>query len=245
MPAGKVNVSGSLNGSVVNHPRSFPYDGRVQTFLDGRPDGEGRTEVVAFDNEVRSVADTDIIDRGEQLVRRIPGEDVGHARFDTHSDKSEETTFLPFGAESELLVTEFDPGLRVGVRWVGVRERHRHIHIGRARSESRPEDRHHEAGIHRVEDRVTPLGPQELRRRQFVRGVQLHPRKVIRGRPGGPIGAQAVRVGDDDLLEGIALRRNAGEAHSRPPRPRLPAPSRVWPPRELPFAPTLSAPRPW
>ena len=102
--------------------RFLPYDGRVQAFFDGRPDRESRTEVVAFDNEVRPVPDTDLIDRGEQLVHRIPGEDVGQARLDTHSHERKETTFLPFRAERELLVTEFDSGLRVGVLGMGARK---------------------------------------------------------------------------------------------------------------------------
>ena len=81
IPSGKVNSSGSLNGSVVYQPRStFVDDRRVEALLDRRPDRERRREVVAVDDEVGAVTDADLVDLAEQLVGGVAGRDVGEAR---------------------------------------------------------------------------------------------------------------------------------------------------------------------
>ena len=44
-------------------------------------------EVVAGDGEVGAVADTELVDRREQVVGRVPREDIGQARLDTDADQ--------------------------------------------------------------------------------------------------------------------------------------------------------------
>ena len=81
IPSGKSNVlrlgerRGREPAAVV-----LPDHRRVEALLDRRPDREGRREVVALDDEVRAVADADLVDLGEQLVGGVAGEDVGGAR---------------------------------------------------------------------------------------------------------------------------------------------------------------------
>ena len=68
---------------------------------------------------------------------------------------------------------------------------------------------------------------------------------MIRRRPGGLLGAPAVIVGDDDLLKGVALRRNAGKRTPDPPGPDYQHLHSHCLPRELPLTLTLSAERAW
>src|SRR5213076_1968144 len=56
---------------------ALPDERRVQALLDRRPDREGRREVVAADNEVRAVADADLVDLREQVVGGVAREHVG------------------------------------------------------------------------------------------------------------------------------------------------------------------------
>ncbi len=223
---------------------SLPYDRWVEAFLDGRPDGEGRAEVVALDHEIRPVPDTDLVDRGEQLVRRIPSEDVRQPRLDAHADQREETALLPLRAVGELLVTELDPGPGVGVLGIGMRERHRHVHISDPGGQGRPEDRHDETGIDCIEDGVAPLGTEKCRDGRLVRGVQLHPREAIRRRLGRPLGPPTVVVGNDHLLERVALRRNAGKRGPHPSCPHYQHFHSVGLPRGSPPPTTLSVGHP-
>jgi hypothetical protein len=74
---------------------ALPDHGRVEALLDRRPDGERRREVVALDHEVRTVADADLVDFGEELVGRVPCEDVCRARLDSDPDEREQPRVLP------------------------------------------------------------------------------------------------------------------------------------------------------
>ena len=103
MPAGKVKTSGSLNGGVVNQPRSFSQiDRRVEALLDRGPDGEGRGEVIAGHLEVGAVAHAELVDLAEQLVGRVPGEHVGQAWFDADADQRELARLLPLGRPGRI-----------------------------------------------------------------------------------------------------------------------------------------------
>ena len=80
-----------LAEGVGGEPAPFPLpdDGRVQTLLDGGPDRERGRELVALDHEVGTIADTDLVDVGEQAVCSVTGEDVRQAGLDPHAHESE------------------------------------------------------------------------------------------------------------------------------------------------------------
>ncbi len=77
IPPGKLNTSSSLNGSVVYQPLSFSQmtGGFRHSSMVVHIEKVGR-EVVAVDDQVRPVTDADLVDRAEQLVCGVPGEDV-------------------------------------------------------------------------------------------------------------------------------------------------------------------------
>jgi hypothetical protein len=142
MPSGKSNTSGSENGAVVNQPR------------DRRPDREGGSEVVTLDDQVRAVADADLVDLREELVGRVAGEDVGRARLDPDPDQCEQALLLPGRRSLELVVAEFHADLLVRPRGMRLGEGHRHVEVRRTGLEARVEDGGVEDGIDRVQDRV-------------------------------------------------------------------------------------------
>ena len=76
---------------------------RVQALLDRRPDREAGGEVVAGDGEIGAVADAEFLDLGEELISGVPGEDIGHAGFDSDADQGKSTRTLPVAGEFELL----------------------------------------------------------------------------------------------------------------------------------------------
>ena len=57
-------------------PALLPDHRRVEALLDGGPDREGRTKGVAIDYEVATVPNANLVDRGEEHVRSVSGEDV-------------------------------------------------------------------------------------------------------------------------------------------------------------------------
>jgi len=121
----------------------LPDQRRVQAFLDRRPDGEGRCEVVALDDEVGAVAHGDLVDLGEEVVGRVAGEDVGEPRLDADAGQSEQPAFAPALVLVELLLSQQD--VRVG-------QGHRHVEVGASVFEGGVEDRRVEARVGRVED---------------------------------------------------------------------------------------------
>ncbi len=146
----------------MNQPRlALPDHRRVEALLDRRPDGEGRGEVVALDDEVRAVADADLVDLGEELVRGVAGEDVGRAGLDPDADECEEALLLPRPSALELVVAELHADLFVRVDRVRLGERHRHVEVGRAGFEARVEDRDVEERVDGVQDRIGARLPDQ------------------------------------------------------------------------------------
>ena len=110
MPSGKSNTSGSENGSVVYQPRSrSQITGGFEALLDRRPDGEGRRELVALDDDVRAVADAGLVDLREQVVGRVAGEDVREAGLDADADEREQAGRLPVSSTSNWASPSFTP----------------------------------------------------------------------------------------------------------------------------------------
>ena len=97
-------------------------DRRVEAFLDRRPDREGGGELVSLDDQVGSVADTHLVDGGEEVIGGVPREDVGEAGLHAHPHQGQEPLALPFTREGELLVTELDTRRGEGVVRVGAGE---------------------------------------------------------------------------------------------------------------------------
>ncbi len=140
---------------------ALPDHGRVEALLDRRPDGEGRGEVVAVDDEARAVANPDLVDLGEELVRRVAGEDVGRARLDPDADECEQALLLPGRRALELVVAELDADLLVRVRGVRLGEGHRHVEVRGAGVEARVEDRDVEERVDGVQDGVGARLPDQ------------------------------------------------------------------------------------
>jgi hypothetical protein len=107
---GKSKVSGSLNGGSCTSRGPLPDHGRVEALLDRRPDGEGRGEVVALDDEVRAVADADLVDLAEQVVGGVAGEHVREARLDADADEGEPAGRLHSPAFANCSSPSFTPG---------------------------------------------------------------------------------------------------------------------------------------
>ncbi len=108
---------------------ALPDDRRVEALLDRRPDRERRREVVALDDEVRAVADADLVDLGEQLVGRMAGEDVGRAGLDADPDEREQALLLPCPRALELVVAELHAGQLERPLGMRLGERHRHVEV--------------------------------------------------------------------------------------------------------------------
>ncbi len=197
----------------------FPDDRRIQAFLDRGPDGESGTEGVTVDDEVGAVPDSELVDRGEQVVRRIACEHVRQARLDSHADECQSATLLPLRSKLELFVSELDPGSRVRRLRIRMRERHSHVDVGDACSKGRPIDRHHEARIDRVQYRVAALGLQHVANGGLVGGVDPGSAEVVGGGPRRPFGARQVVVGDHHVLEAAPAGRDACERASNPTCP--------------------------
>ncbi len=166
----------------MNQPRSrSQIDGRVEALLDRRPDGEGGREVVPLDDEVRAVADADLVDLREELVRRVAGEDVGRSRLDADADEREQRFLLPVGSALELVVAQLDARLGEGSLGMRLGERHRHVQVRDAAREARVEDRDVEERVDRIQHGVGP-------------GLLDEPRDVLRGGGVDPVRAEAAVV---------------------------------------------------
>jgi hypothetical protein len=99
----------------------------------------------------------DFVDLAEQPVGGVAGEHVGQARLHAHPGQREPASPLPLTGECELLVAELDSGPAVRLGRVGLRQRHRHVQVVRARLQRGPEQGHDEARIGGVEQDVTAL----------------------------------------------------------------------------------------
>ena len=150
---------------------TLPDHRRVQALLDRRPDREGRREVVALDDEVRAVADADLVDLREQLVGGVPREDVGGAGLDPDPDEREEALLLDDRCSLELVVAELDARELVRPLGVGLREGHRHVEVRHAGLEARVEDRHVEERVDGVQHRIGPRLADQVEDAVAARGV--------------------------------------------------------------------------
>ena len=89
---------------------ALPDDGRVEAFLDGGPDGEHRREPMALHAEVAAIADVDLVDLVEQVLRGVRGEHVREPGVHAHAHEGEAAALLPAPRELELAVAELDTG---------------------------------------------------------------------------------------------------------------------------------------
>ena len=90
MPSGNSKTSGSLNGGVVNQPRSFSQitGGFRHSSIVVQMENEGANSYPA-DLEVGPVAYAELVDLAEQVVGGVAREHVGESRLDTHADEGE------------------------------------------------------------------------------------------------------------------------------------------------------------
>ena len=129
----------------------------VEAFLDRRPDGERRRERVARGLEVGPVANTDLVDAAEQMVRRIPCGDVGEPRLDAAPDEGQLPALLPRLRDRELVVPQLLADEFVWRLRVRLRERHGHVDVRGAGIECALEDPRDEARIRGVQEHVAPV----------------------------------------------------------------------------------------
>jgi hypothetical protein len=189
----------------------LPDQRRVQALLDRRPDREGRSEVVALDDEVGAVAHCHLVDLGEEVVGGVAGEDVGEPGLDPDPRQREQAALPPALVHVELVLPELD---------VGPRERHRHVEIRAPVLERCVEDRRVEARVGSVEDGVGAGLAQQADERVLVARVDLRRGEAVvavplddGGRPGG------VEVGEGHPLEEAAPLRHRGDRRADRPRP--------------------------
>jgi hypothetical protein len=132
----------------------LPDDGRVQALLDGGPDAEDGREGEAGNLEVAAVADMDLVDLVEGMLRGVGGEDIGETGVHAHPDQRQPAPLLPGGCHGELLVTQLDAGKLEGPIRMRLREADRHVHVVRIGLEGAGEDRHDELRVDGVHDEV-------------------------------------------------------------------------------------------
>ena len=82
----------------------FPNDGWVEALFDSGPDREGGCKVVAFDDNVRTVENSDGIDTTEKIIIGIACKYITHAGFDAHTDKCVDSALTPIPVTRELLI---------------------------------------------------------------------------------------------------------------------------------------------
>ena len=176
-------------------------DGRVEALLDGRPDREGRGEAVPCHDQVAAVADGDLVDLAEQVVRGVAGQHVGQPRLDPHAAQGQLTPLDPGVVLGELKLAQQHAGLLVGTLRVGRGQRHRHVQVGHSGASRGLEDRHDEARVAGVEHRRGAGGREQRRDRGGVPCVDGGVLDRVPGAFGGQPGPGGVEVGDDDLRE--------------------------------------------
>jgi hypothetical protein len=97
---------------------SLPDKRRVGAFLERVENGKGRRELRPLHGQCRPIADPDLVDLVEQVLRRVPGEDIRDARIHPHAQDGQQSSLLPSGGLAEL----------VGAH-VGSRIRHCHVEV--------------------------------------------------------------------------------------------------------------------
>ena len=119
---------------------------------------------------------------------------------------------MPGLGELELLVTELHPGEGVRLRWMPLRQRHRHVEVVGAARERGPKQRHHESRVGRVEQHVAVVLAQGGADRGFVGGVDLdRAEPLVAGALGGTLGLALVVVGHDQRVEEPPAGRDTGD----------------------------------
>ena len=130
MPSGKRNSLG-FGERRGGEPAALALvdDRRVEALLDRRPDAERRGEGEALDHQVAAVAHADLVDRREQVVGGVAGDDVGEARLDAHADERQQAALGPLSVRRELRRAEHDADLVVGVGRMRRRQVHGHVEV--------------------------------------------------------------------------------------------------------------------
>ncbi len=203
----------------VPAPLALPDHRRVEALLDRRPDREGGCEVVAVDDEIRAVADADLVDLGEELVAGVAGEDVREPRLDADPDEREPAGLAPALGRGELRVAELHARLLVRPLRVRLGERHRHVEVGAAGVESGLEDRRVEARVDRVQDRVGALGARERRDRGWRRTRRPRRRRSVSRPCGRRLPAPVLASTSARTIRSKKSRRAATEAAAAPTPP--------------------------
>ena len=203
----------------------LPDDRRVEALLDRRPDRERRREVVAVDDEVRAVADADLVDLAEQVVRRRSGRRRPTARARRRCRRAPAARRPPRRRPRRTARRRASRRSRAyGALGMRVRQRHRHVEVVGAGRERALEDRHHEARIDGVED----VGDARARGTSAATSSAREASTRAADEPGvaaepvdGALGAGRVVVGDDHR----ARRSRAARRSGRPQLPTPPAPT--------------------
>ena len=188
----------------------LPDQRRIQALLDRRPDGEGRREVVALDDEVGAVPHRYLVDLVEEVVGGVAREDVGEPRLDADAGEREQAALAPALVLVELLLTEQHAGTGQG---------HRHVEIRAAVLEGRVENRRVETRISRVQDGIRIGLAEEGDERFTIARVDLGRREAVVAVPfhdgGRPRG---IEVGEGDALEEVAPFGDCGGRSTDRPR---------------------------
>jgi hypothetical protein len=175
-----------------------------------------------LDDEIAAVAHTDLVDRREEVIRRVAGDDVGEAGLDSHTDECEQAALPPRVTGFELGGPEADADLVVRVGGVWSRQVHGHVEVVAACFERGFEDGRVEARIAGVDDDVGLRRGRELDDVESSRGVDA--------RAADAVGvccrccarrSRRIDVGNHDVLEGIAPGADCGEADPTPPAPTI------------------------
>ena len=90
--------------------------GRVQTFLNGGPDGKVRRKFITVNGDVRPVTDANLLDFIEEMILGITGKYIGHAGFHAKTDEGQQAFLLPIPGLFKLIIAQFDAHL---MEWVG------------------------------------------------------------------------------------------------------------------------------
>ena len=202
-------------GRVPRAPVAIPNHGRVEAFLDGRPDREDRRERVALDAQVAAIPHMDLVDLVEQVLGGMGREDIGQARIHAHAQQRQASGAAPVLVPSELVVAKLHPRLMEWVLRMRPGEAVGHVHVVDARRQGTFEDGHHEARIDRVHHQVDAFTSREPGHRVRVASIDLldhDPR--LRGLCKARLqraGARHVVVGQDQALAPVAGRRHAGD----------------------------------
>ena len=133
---------------------------------------EGAEIRYALHHQVGPVAHTGLVDVAEQVVGGVAGQHVSQARLDAHADHRQPPARRPSLGQGELLVPELHPRLAVRVAGMGLRQRHRHVHVMDPAGQGGAEDRHGEAGIGGTEYGVDAKLGKRSPNRRLIGGVE-------------------------------------------------------------------------